>query len=210
LRTSKQSQVNLFDPNGILRKKRTRSNHAHATRSRLEEHATRSIGDLEVVRRVRSGDRRAFEEVYRANVGRVYAVSANPVRAAEWTQDTFVRAWEMLDSYRGESAFSTWLHRVAVNVALHALRTDRRWTQRFQRSDDLEAFERAGSSGADDDFDLEAAIAALPPRSRAVFVLHDVEGYPHAEIAAMMDIKTGTSKALLHRAHTQLKKALMR
>jgi RNA polymerase sigma-70 factor (ECF subfamily) len=171
-------------------------------------------GDLEIVRRARSGDRHAFEDVYRTHVGRVYAVclrlSANPEQAAEWTQDTFVRAWEMLGSYRGESAFSTWLHRVTVNVALHALRTDRRRTTHFQGTDDLESYDRAGYTPDEESFDLEKAVAALPNRTRAVFVLHDIEGYPHAEIAEMMDIKTGTSKALLHRAHALLKKALLR
>lgn len=189
-------------------------NYAHTLELFLKQQEPRVSSDLDYVRCAQSGDTRAFEYLYRSHVGRVYAVclrlAADPERAAEWTQDTFVRAWEMLGSYRGESAFSTWLHRVAVNVALAALRTDHRRSARIQTTDDLELYEGEGTTPADEGFDLEKAIAALPSRTRAVFVLHDIEGFHHKEISEMMEIAAGTSKAQLHRAHRLLKKYLQR
>jgi RNA polymerase sigma-70 factor (ECF subfamily) len=166
--------------------------------------------DRQLVIRAQGGDEGAFAELYRANVGRVYAVclriTANTQRAEEFTQETFVRAWEMLGHFRGESAFATWLHRIAVNTALMVIRADRRRNAR------VEVDEQADPPGLPDDphsrMDLERAIATLPPQARAVFVLHDIEGYRHEEIAEAMDIASGTSKSQLHRARKLLKEEL--
>lgn len=163
------------------------------------------------VRRARAGDRTAFQRLYEAHVGRVYALclrlTGDGDAAMDRTQDAFVRAWQKLGSYRGESAFSTWLHRLTVNVVL----TERRSSGRRERRA-LVAWEsgprvtpapRAGLH-----VDLERAIAALPPGAREVFVLYDVEGYGHEEIARMTGIAPGTSKAQLHRARRLLREAL--
>ena len=125
----------------------------------------------------------------------------------ERTQDAFVRAWGKLGSFRGEAAFPTWLHRLAVNVVL----TDRRSAGRRERR--AEAAAESGPRAqpaprAGLGVDLERAIARLPPGARAVFVLYDVEGYCHQEIAEMTGIATGTSKAQLHRARRLLREAL--
>jgi RNA polymerase sigma-70 factor (ECF subfamily) len=159
-----------------------------------------------------SGDRRAFERVYRANVNRVFAIcvrmSGDRSRAEELTQDVFVRVWEKLPLFRGESAFSTWVHRLAVNVVLNARKAEGR--ERSRRDPDgEEVLEGRGSSPHDGDrMDLEKAIATLPPGARKVFILHDVEGYKHEEIAEMLGVTAGGSKAQLHRARMLLREAL--
>ena len=171
----------------------------------------------DLVRRAQAGDQAAFHELYRQHVGRVYAVclrlSADAVRAEELTQDAFVRAWERLRTFRGESAFSSWLHRLAVNVFLAARRAERRRTERVMTSDDPAALDRgAGEGGAAPGLgiDIERAIAALPAGAREVFVLHDVEGYQHREIAELVGIAEGTSKAQLFRARRLLRELLDR
>ena len=152
--------------------------------------------------------------LYDTHVGRVHAICLRMVRdraeAEEHTQDVFVRAWQQLSSFRGESAFSTWLHRLAVNEVLQSRRAaGRRWA-RVTITDDPEALERPGRSIPPSSSDLDGAIARLPEGARAVFVLHDVEGYQHDEIARMSGIAEGTSKAQLHRARRLLREALER
>lgn len=159
------------------------------------------------------GDRHAFERLYRANVNHVYALCVrmcgDRTRAEELAQDAFVRAWDRLPQFRGESAFSTWLHRLTVNVVLEVQRTDRRNRARTENEDALEAEPPiAKHEHIAEKMDLAVAIAALPPGARAVFALHDVEGYKHEEIAEMLDITSGGSKAQLHRARRLLREAL--
>ncbi len=170
---------------------------------------------LDLVRRAQAGDADAFEAIYHTHVGRVYAIClrmvADQARARALTQDAFVRAWQTLASFRGESAFASWLYRVAVNVVLGDLRARRRRTARLLPTDDLARYDRPDASSAPGAaLDLEQAIAALPPQARSVLVLHEVEGYRHEEIAEMMGIAPGTSKAHLHRARRLLKQALSR
>ncbi|HYQ87413.1 MAG TPA: RNA polymerase sigma factor [Bacteroidota bacterium] len=169
-------------------------------------------GDLATVSLARSGDISAFKRLYHANVGRVYALCLRMVgdagRSEELAQDAFVRAWEMLGNYRGDSAFSTWLHRLTVNVVLVALRSERRRTS-HEKTDDfemLDAPENTPSHGTR--LDLEDAIASLPPGARAIFTLHDIEGFKHDEIAEQMGLAVGTCKAQLHRARKLLKEIL--
>jgi RNA polymerase sigma-70 factor (ECF subfamily) len=137
-------------------------------------------------------------------------------RAEELTQDVFVRAWEKLHLFRGESAFGTWLHRLTVNVVLNARKTEGRQRSRFDEPD-----EEAGGIDAlpgivgmplapGDLLDLERAVEKLPPGARRVFVLHDVEGYKHEEIAEMLGVTSGATKAQLHRARMLLREALNR
>ena len=166
------------------------------------------------VRLAQTGDPDAFRRLYDQQVGRVYALclrmSGDPVLAEELTQNVFVRAWERLASFRGESAFGTWLHRLAVNEVLTGFRSSRRRSERIVAREDLESLEEPGvfSSSPAAGLDLERAIARLPAGARAVFVLHDIEGYAHEEISAMTGVATGTSKAQLHRARRLLRGAL--
>jgi RNA polymerase sigma-70 factor (ECF subfamily) len=169
----------------------------------------------DLVARARDGDESAFSALYRAHAGRVYALclrlEADVSRAEELTQDVFVHAWERLGSFRGESAFGTWLHRLAVNVVLTDRRSAWRRSRRVMSAPDVSVFERAVERDtAGLGLDLDQAIAALPPGARAVFVLHDVEGYQHGEIAALMGVAEGTSKTQLFRARRLLRQALER
>lgn len=165
--------------------------------------------DVELARR---GDVEAFERLYRNNVGRVYGVCLRMVGdralAEDLAQEAFVRAWRKLRTFRGDSAFSSWLHRLAVNVVLSRQRSRGRREARIVPVDDpqVHAEPRRPVEGAA--IDLEKAIASLPPGARQVFLLYDVEGLRHAEIAEAMGIAVGTSKAHLHRARKLLRKVL--
>ena len=161
-----------------------------------------------------SGDRRAFERLYRAHVDRVFSICVRMLGdrtlAEEVTQDVFVRVWEKLPGFRGECAFSTWLHRVAVNVALTRRKTV--GLQQHRHVDDSDAIDSTPSRpvAVGDRMDLEAAIALLPAGARQIFVLHDVEGFTHEEIGEQLGITSGGSKAQLHRARLLLRAALSR
>ena len=171
----------------------------------------------DLVARAQAGDQTAFRELYRHHAGRVYALclrlTGNAGDAEERTQDVFVRLWDKIRSFRGESAFSSWLHRLAVNVVLNERRTTQRRELRVMPAEDPDAVAgaKAGPSpqqAAGLGIDLERAIAELPDGAREVFVLFDIEGYGHAEIAAMVGIAEGTSKAQLFRARQLLREKL--
>jgi len=163
-----------------------------------------------LVLEAQAGDVNAFESLYREHVGKVFGLCLrmlhNAPDAEEMTQEVFVLAWQKLGSFRGDSAFGTWLYRLAANSVLGRLRAQGRWEARFTLA---EAPERAGElPRPDQGIDLERAIAALPPAARMVFLLSQVEGYRHAEIAEIIGIAEGTSKAHLHHARQQLRKDL--
>jgi RNA polymerase sigma-70 factor (ECF subfamily) len=175
----------------------------------------RRARERELVRAAQDGDLVAFEQLYRDNVRRVFALcfrlAGNPDLAEELTQDVFVRAWQKLPTFRGDSALSTWLHPLAVNVALSERRSRRRRLARVTPTEDPAAFETPDNTPTpqpEAGLDLEKALALLPDGARAVFVLHDVEGYKHEEIAEMTGVAPGTSKAQLHRARRLLREAL--
>jgi RNA polymerase sigma-70 factor (ECF subfamily) len=158
----------------------------------------------DLVHRAQQRDTDAFAALYRAHVNRIYASQAE-----ELTQQAFIGAWQKLPLFRGESAFGSWLHRLAVNTVLMAFRSRSRLSARVVFTDDPAALETPVTpppSGAR--LDLEQAIAALPPQARTIFVLHDVEGWQHNEIAEQLGLATGTTKAQLHRARNLLKEAL--
>ncbi|GAC1624524.1 MAG: sigma-70 family RNA polymerase sigma factor [Nevskia sp.] len=177
-------------------------------------------GDFALVQRAAAGDARAFEQLYRLHLDRIYGLCCrlchgDSARAEQATQDAFVRAWEKLGSFRGESRFGTWMHRLTVNVVLGEHRLLKRWVT-FE--DELQP--GADGSGSGDGFDpvepvrqedigarmdLERALARLPKGARTVLVLHDIEGYQHDEIADLTGIAVGTSKAQLHRARRLLR-----
>ena len=162
-----------------------------------------------------AGDRRAFERLYRLHVSRVFSLCARMLNDRAWaeelTQDVFVRAWEKLHLFRGEAAFGTWLHRMTVNVVLNARKSEGRLRSRFE-DDDGDGMDAlpARPLAPGDRMDLDAAIAKLPRGARRVFILYDVEGYKHEEIAEMLGVTTGATKAQLHRARLLLREALNR
>ncbi|WP_287595889.1 sigma-70 family RNA polymerase sigma factor [Thermomonas sp.] len=167
--------------------------------------------DMALVRRAARADVSAFEQLYRRHHRRVHGVIVRLVgqagaRAEDLTQEAFLRAWQALPSFRFESAVSTWLHRLAVNTALMELRARR--SRPWQEDDDdaLDAVATPDTVGrAVLGRDLERAVASLPPRARAVLVLHDVEGWKHEEIAGELGMAVGSSKAQLHRARGLLR-----
>jgi RNA polymerase sigma-70 factor (ECF subfamily) len=191
-------------------------------------------GERALVRRASSGDESAFEQLYRAHAGRVFALcfrmSGSRERATELCQDVFVHVWQRLSSWRGESALSSWIYRLTVNLVLSNVRGEQR-RQKHEMTEEQTADmgDPAKPGGRTSDMggvpshtasvppasvgeaiDLERAIAALPNGARTVFVLHDVEGYQHNEIAKMTGTAEGTCRAQLHRARKLLIEALDR
>ncbi len=167
-----------------------------------------------LIGRAQNGDVDAFELIYNEHSGRVYALclrlmGGEQTAATELMQDVFVRAWKNLGRFRGESAFSSWLHRLAVNAMLENARSDKRRVARVLPMEDTSQI-GAFSPGDSPDLriDLERAIARLPAGARTAFVLHDIEGYQHKEIADQLGVAVGTVKAQLHRAHKLLIQAL--
>ena len=166
------------------------------------------------MQRAAGGDHDAFERLYREHVGRVHALALRMTggdAAEDLTQEVFIRAWEKLGSFRGEARFGTWLHRLAVNHILSRRETMRRRESRRVTAEGV--LERVSaplrrSSGLALDF--EVAMGRLPEGARQVFVLYDVEGYGHEEIAEAMGISVGTSKSQLHRARMLLREHLNR
>lgn len=161
-----------------------------------------------------AGDESAFERLYRKHVHRVHALACRMLsrdEADEATQDVFVRAWRKLGSFRGEAAFGTWLHRLAVNELLGRRKALGLQRERYAPDDrPLELIPAQRSRPVEHTLDFEAAIERLPEGARQVFVLHDVEGYRHEEIAEMMGTVAGTSKSQLHRARMALRQYLDR
>ncbi len=167
----------------------------------------------EDVRAAQGGDLGAFERLYRAHLGRVMALctrmTGDRTMAEDLTQETFVKAWENLASFKGESAFGSWLHRVAANVVLDDARARGRRLKRVEAVDDVDRLpDRSPARDTASAVDLERALAALPEGARAAFVLHDVHGFSHEEIAEIAGQAVGTSKAQLHRARMLLREAL--
>lgn len=168
------------------------------------------LDENELITGLRSGDERALETLYQRHAGRVYALglrlTADPSRAEEIVQDVFLQAWRRIGSFQGRSRFSTWLYRLTVNRALDTLRKE---PAGRREAFELESFDRPVlDKPVETTMDLESAIASLPGGARVVFVLHDVEGYRHEEIAALSGIAPGTSKAQLFRARRLLRARL--
>lgn len=168
----------------------------------------------DVVRRAQQGDVAAFESLYRTYVPGIVALARRMVgdehEAREVVQDIFVRAWERLASFRGESTLGTWLHRLGVNVILERLRSAKRDAGRFI-DDDIAAAPVSGPTSdvqLDARMDIDAALARLPAGARVVFVMHDIEGYSHEEIATITGLAPGTARAQLWRARRRLMRLL--
>src|ERR1700739_525760 len=178
--------------------------------------------EAEAIRRAQSGDSAAFEFLYQLHGRRVYALCLrmvnNPADAEDLMQEAFLQLFRKIGTFRGESAFSTWLHRMTVNVVLMRLRKKSLPTDSLEETLEPDA-ENSGPkrdvgapdlrlSGAVDRVNLERSIEKLPPGYRTVFVLHDVQGYEHNEIAGIMGCSVGSSKSQLHKARTRLRELL--
>lgn len=173
----------------------------------------RQVLEAQDVALAASGDAGAFERLYRAHVARVHSLVRRMLDADEaddLTQDIFVRAWQKLSTFRGESAFGTWLHRLAVNVVLARRKT--LGVERGRYDQDEKTLDGVSGRGETPEMtlDFEEALSRLPDGARQVFVLHDVAGYRHEEIARMLGVVPGTSKSQLHHARMALRRHLDR
>jgi RNA polymerase sigma-70 factor, ECF subfamily len=190
------------------------------TRTRRTE--TSEMTEAEAIRLAQKGDAGAFERIYRLHSRRVYALClrmvGNTAEAEDLTQDAFLQLFRKIGTFRGESAFSTWLHRLAVNVVLMKLRKKTLPETSLEESTDPDD-ETSGPkreigapdlllSGSIDRVHLQRAIEQLPPGYRQVFVLHDVQGFEHNEIAGLMRCSIGNSKSQLHKARMRLRELL--
>lgn len=180
------------------------------------------LSEAEAIRRAQQGDAEAFERIYRLHNRRVYALClrmvGNTAEAEDLTQEAFMQLFRKIGTFRGESAFSTWLHRLAVNVVLMRLR--KKTLTETSLEEVTEPDEDAGGprkdiggpdlrlSGSVDRVNLERAVEQLPPGYRSIFVLHDVQGYEHNEIATIMNCSIGNSKSQLHKARMRLRELL--
>jgi len=180
------------------------------------------LTEAEAIRRAQQGDADAFERIYQLHSRRVYALClrmvSNPAEAEDLTQESFLQLFRKIGTFRGESAFSTWLHRLSVNVVLMRLR--KKTLAQTSLEEATEPDEESGGprrdfggpdlrlAGSVDRLNLERAVEQLPPGYRSVFVLHDVQGYEHNEIANIMQCSIGNSKSQLHKARMRLRELL--
>jgi RNA polymerase sigma-70 factor, ECF subfamily len=203
----------------------TSEQQAFLEQENLSKRSIRERADLlenEAIRRAQRGDAEAFDRIYRVHCRRVYALClrmmGNPAEAEDLTQEAFLTVLRKIRTFRGESAFSTWLHRIAVNLALMRLRKKtflKASHQITSEPDNDRVASDEGLVGPDlrlagsiDRVHLERAIKRLAPRHKVVFELHDIQGYKHKEIAQIMDWSIGNSKAQLHGARTRLRELL--
>ena len=166
----------------------------------------------QLVIRSLNGDRSAYEKLYRANIGKVYALClrmcGQKELAEDLAQESFIRAWQKLDSFRGDSKFSSWLYRLTSNVVIGHLRSNSKW--QLEQYDES-AHERSFADTVTNDTisahhdEIEKALQTLPEKARVVLIMHDYLGYKHTEISEITGMAIGTSKTHLHRAKAQLK-----
>ncbi|MBV9670873.1 MAG: sigma-70 family RNA polymerase sigma factor [Acidobacteriales bacterium] len=183
--------------------------------------AAPGISEADAIERAKSGDGYAFELLYQMHKRRVYSLclrmTGNTAEAEDLTQEAFLQLYRKIATFRGESAFSTWLHRLSVNVVLMHLR--KKGLNEVSLEETIEPQQEDGPkkdlgardnvlAGSIDRVNLERAIESLPPGYRIIFVLHDIEGYEHNEIAEMMGCSIGNSKSQLHKARMKLRDLL--
>jgi len=191
---------------------------------RLKQSEASEMTETEVIRRAQKGDAVPFERIFRLHSRRVYALCLRMVRntseAEDLTQESFLQLFRKIQTFRGESAFSTWLHRMSVNVVLMHLRKKSVVETPIEYANEEEDSNRlvnlvkeigapdAVLSGSIDRINLDRAIRKLPPGYRNAFILHDIDGYEHSEIAEIMGRSIGNSKSQLHKARRQLRNLL--
>lgn len=180
---------------------------------------TEMPSDLDLVRAAAAGDAGAFEQLYQQHYRRVYSLCmrmlASTTQAEDLTQEVFLQVFRKLGSFRGDSAFTTWLHRLTVNqVLMHFRKRGVKLEHTSEEGDFTNVVDTPLQStrriSMVDRLALEKAISELPPGYRTVFTLHDVEGYEHEEIAGMLGVSIGTSKSQLHKARMRLRELLMK
>src|SRR6266849_1911330 len=207
---------------GATRRIRTISGAATGQLARQRPAQPVALTEAEAIRLAQAGDAAAFEFLYRLHGRRVYALClrmlGNPADAEDLAQEAFLQLFRKIATFRGESAFSTWLHRMTVNVVLMRLRKKSLPTDSLEETIEPDAESSAPKrdvgapdlrlSGAVDRVNLERSVEKLPPGYRTVFVLHDVQGYEHNEIADIMGCSVGNSKSQLHKARTRLRELL--
>jgi RNA polymerase sigma-70 factor (ECF subfamily) len=169
------------------------------------------VSETELIQRAQEGDPVAIREIYRTYAPRVYAIvkrlAADDGLAEDWAQEAWVRIFRALGTFRGDARFTTWLHRIAVNSALHG----RRWRERRVRHEAPIPESLPSRAPADETLlrlRLEKAMAQLPERMRQVLVLHDIEGYTHEDIAEFLGVTPGTSKSQLFKARARMRELL--
>lgn len=170
-----------------------------------------SADNTSAIRRAQEGDRQAFHLLYQQHIGRVYAVCwrllGDRQKAEDASQESFVKVWQSLPDFKGDSSFATWLHRIATRTAIDCWRRDKRLS--FVEPETVDGLAELGgqttAADNDDGRDLEQAIQRLPAQAKAVFVLFALEGYQHNEIATLLNIAEGSSKAQYHRARQLLR-----
>lgn len=184
------------------------------------QHKSDGLSEAEAIERAKQGDAEAFEALYNLHKRRVYSLclrmTANTAEAEDLTQEAFLQLFRKIGTFRGESAFSTWLHRMAVNVVLMHLRKKGLPVVSLEETTEGEedapkkdfGAEDVNLAGSIDRLRLQNAVERLPPGYRAIFVLHDVEGYEHNEIADLVGCSIGNSKSQLHKARMKLREFL--
>jgi RNA polymerase sigma-70 factor, ECF subfamily len=208
---------------GTTRRYLRRIRHSAADKGDLTDARKRQshkLSETEAIERAKQGDADAFEELYNLHKRRVYSLclrmTANTAAAEDLTQEAFLQLFRKIGTFRGESAFSTWLHRMAVNVVLMQLRKKGLPVVSLEETMDTDeeaprkepGGEDANLAGSIDRLRLQQAIGSLPPGYRTIFVLHDVEGYEHNEIAGLVGCSIGNSKSQLHKARMKLRDLL--
>lgn len=178
----------------------------------ITENIANNISDAELVTLCKSGDTVFFKKLYDRYIGRVYAfalrLSGNTDLADDLTQEVFIKVWENIGSFKGDSALYSWMHKICVNAFLMKLRADKNYEKKIGESYDeklLTVF-----SGDDFSIDMEKAMVKLPPQAKMVFILFEIENYKHKEISEMLNIEEGTSKAHLHKARKILREELVK
>jgi RNA polymerase sigma-70 factor (ECF subfamily) len=187
-----------------------------------EQPHTHDLSEKEAIASAQHGSSRAFERLYQLHSSRVYAIclrmTGNPAEAEDLLQDTFVMVFRKIRTFRGDSAFSTWLHRIAINLTLMRMRRKSSSETSLQENSDQEtdhpshleqlAVSDTFLTGSLDRLNLQRALQKLRPFQKLVVVLHDIQGYKHTEIAKMLDWSIGNSKSRLHRARARLRELL--
>ncbi len=172
------------------------------------ESAFAQKSEMDLIKAVQEGDKKAYQKLYQTYIGQVYGLcfrlTSDKSLAEDAAQEVFIQLWRKIGNFKGDSKFSTWLHTVTSNITISYLRKQRGWVQRMFNIEDSEAMNFSADQGTDLS-ELEAHVARLPERARIVFVLHAIEGYRHEDIADMMKMAVGSSKAQFHRAKQLLK-----
>jgi RNA polymerase sigma-70 factor (ECF subfamily) len=164
--------------------------------------------EWDMIQAVQQGDKLAYQKLYQAYIGQVYGLcyrlTSDHGLAEDAAQEVFIQLWRKIGNFKGDSKFSTWLHRVTSNITISYIRKQKGWVQRMFNIEDTEAMNEPMQQSSDV-VDLESYVTRLPERARIVFVLHAIEGYRHEDIAKMTDMAVGSSKAQFHRAKQLLK-----